>query len=707
MDDSQRNASIADATGSTQDDALAQAARQLAARLVLGESDPRRMAQGILDMPAAGYLAELGLIGYDVPDAMDGKGRLFRDYMRRLHQRIRPLARADDVRVEPFDSNLDRVVAVLGLSVSEHQVLRAGALMRLCSLLRDVFDSGRSGHSDWERQRQLRCLLGLDTGSLARLFSKRSRLVELGLLEYADLDLNVCEHLARALCADAFEPMRMIAHKVRLSEPGHLALADFDHVPDLPRMLRHLRHSLAHGRDGVNVLVYGPPGTGKTELVKRIAAELECRLWEVPCADDDGDMREGSRRANTYALVQRLLQRDGQSLVMFDEVEDVFGRGASLFELLSGRGAQRSNGKGWINEQLEHNPIPTFWLSNDIRAMDSAHIRRFDEVIELRAPGRVVRERIVARHLPDSLVSAECRRRIAGVEGLPPAQVERAGRVLAALADLSVAERDQAALRLMENSLRVMGIAEKLPTPVLPGHYDPGVLNADTDLEQLVELLGDGEGGRLLLYGPPGTGKTAFAHYLGERLDRPVLVRRLSDLLDMFVGGTERNIADAFRDARSEGAILLIDEADGLLREREGARQSWEVTQVNEMLTQMEHHDGLFIASTNLVGNLDAASLRRFDFKLRFDYLRRDQRLAMFRRLCHDLAGGDDAIADTDLARIAGLDRLTPGDFATVRRQLGRHRKPVTGAAVIAERLAAEVALKPGSTRRAIGFRPD
>ncbi|MFB9066945.1 AAA family ATPase [Pseudofulvimonas gallinarii] len=688
-------------------DSLVKAAQQVAARLLVAETDHRRLARGLLDMPAVDRLVELGLIADGPPDSMDGKARGFRDYVRRLIRRVQPVARAADIRVEPLDRNLDHVARIIGLDDVERRVLRVGALMCLCGLLREVFDNGRCAHNDWERQRQLRGLFGIDAAELGRLFSRRARLYQLGLFDYGDLDMQVSDQFARGLCADNFEPMRLVAHKVRQASAGNLALEDFSHLSDLDRLMRHVRISVERGAAGVNVLVYGPPGTGKTQLVKSIAAELGCQLWEVPSADEDGDVRDGNGRANTYALVQRLLQRDGRSLVMFDEVEDVFGRGHGLLDLFGGHRSAR-NSKGWINEQLEGNPVPTFWLCNDIGAMDPAHIRRFDEVLELRAPNRAVRARIVARHLPGDLVSEDCRRRITAIENLPPAQVERAGRVVAALADASQAERDQAVLRVLENSLRAMGMMARLPPPVLPGHYDPGVLNADADLEEIVQLLSSGEGARLLLYGPSGTGKTAFAHYLGERLDRPVLVRRLSDLLDMFVGGTERNIAEAFASARNEGAILLIDEADGLLREREGARASWEVTQVNEMLTQMESFDGVFIASTNLVGQLDAASLRRFDFKLRFDGLRRDQREAMFRRLWADLAGGEASATDPDpasLERVAALDGLTPGDFATVRRQLERGRARVS-AATIAGRLAAEVALKPGARRHPIGFQP-
>jgi transitional endoplasmic reticulum ATPase len=106
--------------------------------------------------------------------------------------------------------------------------------------------------------------------------------------------------------------------------------------------------------------------------------------------------------------------------------------------------------------------------------------------------------------------------------------------------------------------------------------------------------------------------------------------------MNMFVGETEKEIANAFAQAQIDNAILVIDEADGFLRDRAGAGWSWEVAQVNELLTQMEAFEGIFVASTNLIDTMDAASLRRFDFKLKFDYLNRDQRRALVAKsLCH------------------------------------------------------------------------
>ena len=72
-------------------------------------------------------------------------------------------------------------------------------------------------------------------------------------------------------------------------------------------------------------------------------------------------------------------------------------------------------------------------------------------------------------------------------------------------------------------------------------------------------------------------------------------------------------------------AILLIDEVDSFLQDRRNAERSWELSGVNEMLTQMESYQGIFIASTNLMSSVDSAALRRFDLKVSFDYLNGEQ----------------------------------------------------------------------------------
>jgi SpoVK/Ycf46/Vps4 family AAA+-type ATPase len=103
--------------------------------------------------------------------------------------------------------------------------------------------------------------------------------------------------------------------------------------------------------------------------------------------------------------------------------------------------------------------------------------------------------------------------------------------------------------------------------------------------------------------------------------------------------------------------MLVIDEADSLLSDRREAVRSWEVTQVNEMLTWMESHPLPFVCTTNLMDRIDQASLRRFTLKLRFAPLNPVQTTLAFERFFG-------IVAPRGLA-----DDLTPGDFATVRRK--------------------------------------
>ncbi len=186
------------------------------------------------------------------------------------------------------------------------------------------------------------------------------------------------------------------------------------------------------------------------------------------------------------------------------------------------------------------------------------------------------------------------------------------------------------------------------------------------------------------LQGPPGTGKSAFVRYLAERLGLQVTQKRASDLMSMWVGETEQQIAAAFTEARAEGSILVFDEADSLLADRRGAVHSWEVSQVNEMLTWMESHHLPFACTTNFGENLDPATLRRFTFKIALDYLTADQAQAAFRTY----------FALEAPSQVGDLTTLAPGDFAVVCRKaeiLGHLQDPQA----LAELLCAECEAKP------------
>jgi SpoVK/Ycf46/Vps4 family AAA+-type ATPase len=133
------------------------------------------------------------------------------------------------------------------------------------------------------------------------------------------------------------------------------------------------------------------------------------------------------------------------------------------------------------------------------------------------------------------------------------------------------------------------------------------------------------------------------------------------------------------------------------LQERGRAKQSWEVTQVNELLVQMETFPGIVVCATNLVDSLDQASLRRFAVKVEFLPLRPEQRWAMFQRLAGE------ATPEPSRAAVNRLHGLTAGDFAAVARQWRLVVSESSTEALVAM-LERELVLRKGSGGRRIGF---
>lgn len=132
---------------------------------------------------------------------------------------------------------------------------------------------------------------------------------------------------------------------------------------------------------------------------------------------------------------------------------------------------------------------------------------------------------------------------------------------------------------------------------------------------------------KIMLYGHSGTGKTITAYALGNALKKPILSLDCSKILSMYVGESEKNVRKIFdtyknitRDLKSD-AILLLDEADQFLSQRGGVSGSVD-KMYNQMqnifLEQIEKFDGILIATTNLLDNIDMAFSRRFNYKIEF-----------------------------------------------------------------------------------------
>ena len=605
--------------------------------------------------------------------------------------------------------NLQQFSRLLGLSENERKILDFTVALYSHRGLEDTADTlGYLGWSDVVFK--LSGILGIPVKKVQEALSTNSVLFNSGILKiskngnaYLRAKLELMSGLNDVLQEPQLDMMGMVRDYFQTVTGSELVSDDFEYIrKDYGLISKYLTKAVKSKLAGVNILVHGRPGTGKSELVKTLASELGLKLYEISVADKDGDALTGNRRFSAYQLCQKILARQKKTLVLFDEVEDVFPDGALSIVNTKSNEDRR---KAWINRLLETNPVPAIWVSNNIEQIDNAFIRRFDFVLKLDHPPKDIRANILNKHFAGLSVSSQWIENVAENPDIAPALVSRAARV-ALMIDESgkkPAETERHLEQIMGNTLEAMGYTGKVAQKQnVPLSYRLDVLNSDLDIHQLVEGLKYSPHGRLCLYGPPGTGKTEFGRHIARALEKPLLVKRASDLLGSYVGMTEKNIAGMYRQAQDEGAVLLLDEADSFLRDRVGARQSWEVTQVNEMLTQMESYEGVFICSTNLVDNLDPASLRRFDFKIYLDYLKADQTWVLFQQILKD-QGTAITANNRWKEKLSRYSNLTPGDFATVLRQ-NRLCKASLNAESLFSGLTRESALKCKNKSTGIGF---
>jgi len=585
------------------------------------------------------------------------------------------------------------------LTAVQQQILSLVVLKGRYELLKDCFERMHTP-SESHLYASLSKVIDVDVQAIAKAMAGNAALRASGLIKLDEnyrsgLDLEPMDGLCEALMAENENEKALLSHFLVPAKAATLEASDYPHVrADFDLLRGMLTASLKQQEKGVNVLLYGTPGSGKTELARLLAKTIGSNLFEVKTEDDDGDPVRSNQRMEGYRFCQQMLSGDNNSLILFDEVEDVFpSRGFSFF----GMEIKSGENKGWINKALEENQTPAIWVCNQISQIDPAFLRRFDYAMELNTPPRSVRLNIVRSRLADTPVSEPFMQRLSEHEELSPAQVAQAAKVLQRMAcnDQQAAER--VLEKILGNSAKAMGQKPLERKQVHATHYSLDYLNTNIDIPNLVEGLQRNKRGNICFYGAPGTGKTALAGYIAKQLDKPLLCKRTSDILSMWVGGTEQNIARMFEQAKQEEAVLILDEADSFLRDRRGANHSWEVTQVNELLVQMENFDGLFSCSTNLMDDLDQASLRRFAIKVEFDCLKPEQAINMLKQECITTPTTEDARA------IAMLTNLAPGDFAAVKKRLSILGLDSTPAVMIKE-LQAEVEVKQVNVSKSIGF---
>lgn len=623
---------------------------------------------------------------------------------------------------EPARTSLDLIAARVGLDPVEQDVLR------FCVALEDQpamgdFARALGDVSMVEGMRIVAAAIARFPREVQRALSQTGRLVSSGVIEVESGRTDIASRFTLMkgftdlISQEKLHPDSLLTRFLPEAKPTDLGWDDFVHMDQEARLAGSLvRAAVQHRRPGVNILLYGTSGTGKTSMASLLAREARAVLHQAGRADESGESPSARDRVSSLLLGQKLLG-GGDAVMLFDELEDIFCQSPLV---IRGRemGQARSMSKQWFTLLLETNPVPIIWTTNSVEGLDPAILRRFSYAVEFTKCGSRQRARVLERHLTGAhTLSPADIAAVAERFAASPAHVASAISASRLLCGDAGPDRPTLEAVLVPIERLVEGGNARTRSVFNPERWSPEGLNCSADpialADQLTRTLSgrtlsrdlpEGSGLSLCLYGRPGTGKSEYVRYLAWRLGRPVMVKRVSDILSKWVGEAERQIAEAFRAAENDGAVLLFDEADTFLRSRANAQQSWEVSQVNEFLQQLEASKGLVACTTNLWQDLDEAALRRFTFKIEFKWLDAMQGLAVFRSvfgplLARPLVEGDVERVIRELGRVT---KLAPGDFAVVARRV----RATTGTADVDELVAAlaeEVLAKGGSAGRA-GF---
>jgi SpoVK/Ycf46/Vps4 family AAA+-type ATPase len=577
-------------------------------------------------------------------------------------------------RPEPMASNTERLVEALGLPNAAWRLLGLFA----CSTRFEQVQYLANAAADYcgPATRAVALLCDVHPRATEELLSPTGELVASGLLQVRESSSVLAGYDARYVipsrvnaCLErtfgTFDEMR----NALLGDPlvSSVTMEDYEHVAaDRDLIAGVLRGAVDGGASGVNILLYGPPGSGKTELAKVASLAAGAALFATGEREGAKGESDRSERLADITFSQRLLGSQKRTALLFDEMEDV------AVHLIN-----RGGSKVYLNRLLETNSIPIIWTSNELQNIDPALLRRMTLAIELKRPPPIQRQRILERIAArmDLALSPSDAEALARRLDATPAIYENALKA-AKLAGGGADTIERAALGIVR---AVSGVVARKSSAI--PDFDPLLVCSDQDLSGLADRLvaAQARAFSICLSGPPGTGKSAFARYLSRRLGLELIQKRASDILGPYLGQTERQIATAFEEAREANAMLVFDEADSLLMDRRDAVRSWEITQVNEMLTWMEDHPLPVCFTTNFMERVDTASLRRFTFQVLLSYLDKPG----LRRAWQIFFGSERIPAEA-----SGIANLTPGDFAKARKQaevLGVLDNPMRLAEIMSE----------------------
>jgi len=430
------------------------------------------------------------------------------------------------------------------------------------------------------------------------------------------------------------------------------------------------------GHERTRILFYGTPGVGKSTAAKKLVVASGVSAYQCKISKDNSTSRIDLIRRGL-----RLIETKGHGILIIDEADNILATEHFFAP------PRTDGGKAVINQIFDHYRGKLLMISNETRGMASSVKRRFDYVVhfkpltesERRRALRTVIRRIGVKGISSASIESWVAR-----YNLPPSVFESAINN-AHMLQMSHAKATKLIQRILESQAQFMNLLNHNPAHTGLSHkdvYDSSFITSDVPVDKILTRIArfkidlarktpehpEIRNLNVLLAGVPGAGKTEFVKHAAQKLEMPLVIKRGSDLISKYVGETEKNLAEAFAEAQSQNAILFIDEADSFFQDRSTAVRNWEVTQVNEILCQMEQFRGILICATNSQQSFDPASLRRFAIKATFGYLTADNIIRLAQKSLKRL-GLEESIAPEEEFQLRSLTRLTPGEFRVCLQQ--------------------------------------
>ena len=475
-----------------------------------------------------------------------------------------------------------------------------------------------------------------------------------------DIEYDLPAHLESLFLKNFDDINLMTVSEYLLGNKCHTKFkaSDFKHLEkEYAMCVKIIKNAIKNRTKGVNILLYGVPGAGKTEFAKSIVQSAGKLLYEIPYINYDDEDMTTYQRLVALKTNLNITRKNKDMVLLYDEADNITN--------YNFKEESNTPSKILVNNVTENVSTPVIWTLNNIRNIDDAFLRRMTYAVKFNKLNENTQIKIWQKELKRNNITVP-RNKI----------IELSSKYDVSL---SVIKNAVDTTKLIKgNAENFECFIDSISTAMNYGYhierenknkyknndfiYNDKLANSDIDLKFLTEKLKQTKkmNFSICIYGEPGTGKSEYAKYLAHRLGLKIVQKKASDIFGKFVGETEENIALSFKEAKNKKAMLIIDEADSFLQSRKNAKNSWEVSFVNEMLTQMENFDYPFVCTTNLMDTLDEASLRRFTFKIKFDFLTSQQIHIAFAHFFKQKISEN----------ACNINGLTIGDFVTVKKKL-------------------------------------